>query len=330
MQSGTLTFPPGVTSRTIFDADQSTTAVTSPTRPFELVLSSPVSATIADGTGIGTILDDDPMPVNDPPVADNDAYGVAEDTVLSVTAAGVLSGDTDADNDPLTASLVSQASSGVVVLSPDGSFTYTPDANFNGSDSFTYTAFDGIGNSNVATVNLTVTSVNDAPVAIGQSGSTSEDSAVAVTLAGSDVDGDPLSYSVAGVPGSGTLSGTAPNLTYTPNANFNGNDSFTFRVNDGTDDSSLATVALTVTPVNDAPTANAQSVSTSEDTPLAIALSGNDIDGDSLGYIIVAGPAEWSHERQWCESHVYAGRELQRQRQLYLQGQRRPESIAAW
>ena len=178
--SGTLTFPPGVTSRTII-VPTVDDAVFESTETFRLVLSNPVSSAIADDTGVATILDDDPMPINDPPVAGNDTYGVAEDTVLSVAAPGVLSGDTDADNDPLTASLVSQASSGVVVLSPDGSFTYTPGTNFNGSDSFTYTAYDGIGNSNVATVNLTINPVNDAPVADGQSVSTKENTPQGIT-----------------------------------------------------------------------------------------------------------------------------------------------------
>ena len=96
------------------------------------------------------------------------------------------------------------------------------------------------------------------------------------------MDGNPLTYSVVTQPGHGSLSGTAPNLTYTPAANYNGADSFTFKVNDGSVDSAPATVSITVTPVNDAPVANAQSVSTAQDTPVAITLTGSDVDGDRL------------------------------------------------
>ncbi len=113
--SGTLTFAAGVTSQSIlvssiddsqFELDET----------FQVTLANSAGAVIADDTGVGTIVNDDVAPPNDPPVADDDAYGIAEDAVLSVAAPGVLDGDTDADNDPLTASLVSQASNGVVVL----------------------------------------------------------------------------------------------------------------------------------------------------------------------------------------------------------------------
>jgi Ca2+-binding RTX toxin-like protein len=91
-------------------------------------------------------------------------------------------------------------------------------------------------------------------VADDQSVTTAEDTAVAITLTATDATNDPLTYTVLTEPDNGTLSGTAPNLTYTPNANFSGSDSFTFKVNDGTADSNIATVSITVTPVNDAPT----------------------------------------------------------------------------
>ena len=113
-----------------------------------------------------------------------------------------------------------------------------------------------------------VTAVNDSPVATAQSVTTAEDTAVTITLAGTDADGDALTYTVVNQPSNGTLSGTAPNLTYTSNANYpnvhvapwllsehnyNGDDSFTFKVNDGTSDSKVATVSITVTAVNDPP-----------------------------------------------------------------------------
>ena len=110
---------------------------------------------------------------------------------------------------------------------------------------------------------------------------TAEDTRQAITLTGSDVDGDTLTFSVVTAPAHGTLSGTAPNLTYTPAANYNGPDSFTFKVNDGPADSAAATVSITVTPVNDAPVATAQSVTTQQDAAVAITLTGTDVDGDS-------------------------------------------------
>ncbi|PYQ87572.1 MAG: hypothetical protein DMG02_20530 [Acidobacteria bacterium] len=191
--------------------------------------------------------------VNDAPVAANDAYSTNEDTALNVAAAGVLANDSDVDGDALTAILVSSPAHGSVTLNANGSFTYTPAANYNGGDSFTYKANDGALNSNVATVSITVTAVNDAPVANAQSATTAEDTAKAITLTASDVDGDTLTYSIVSGPLHGSLSGTAPNVTYTPAANYNGPDSFTFNANDSTIDSNVATVSVTVTAVNDAP-----------------------------------------------------------------------------
>ena len=198
-----------------------------------------------------------------------------------MSAPGVLTNDTDADSDPLTAIKVSDPTHGTVSLNADGSFTYTPAADWNGSDSFSYKANDGTADSNVATVSVTVSAVNDAPVAADQSVTTAEDTAKAITLVATDVEGDTLTWAV-GTPAHGTLTGTAPDVTYTPAANYNGSDSFTFTVNDGTVDSNVATVSITVTAVNDAPVAADQSVTTAEDTAKAITLAGTDVDGDTL------------------------------------------------
>src|SRR5207249_3579048 len=134
----------------------------------------------------------------------------------------------DVDGDALTFNVVSGPAHG----SFNGS-AYTPTANYNGSDSFTFKASDGITNSTPATVSITVTAVNDAPVANSQSVSTSEDTPLSITLTGSDVDGDALTFTVVTGPAHGTFDGT----TYTPAANYNGPDSFTFSADDGTVDS---------------------------------------------------------------------------------------------
>src|SRR6184192_3676010 len=105
-------------------------------------------------------------PVNDAPVAANDdSYTTPEDTQLTVSAPGVLANDSDVDGDALSAVLVSGPSHGTLTLNSDGSFSYMPALNFNGIDSFTYKASDGQVQSGVATVTITVTPVNDAPVA---------------------------------------------------------------------------------------------------------------------------------------------------------------------
>src|SRR5205807_2286641 len=119
---------------------------------------------------------------------------------------------------------------------------------------------------------------------------TAEDTAKAIVLTATDVDGDTLTYSVVAGPTHGAVSGTAPNVTYTPAANYNGPDSFTFKAKDGTVDSNVATVTLTVTPVNDAPVATAQSVTTNQDTAKAITLTATDVDGDTLTYAVVTAP----------------------------------------
>jgi hypothetical protein len=123
--------------------------------------------------------------------------------------------------------------------------TYTPAAGYIGADSFTFQAGNGSFQSNVATVSITVTGLNNAPVAANQS-VISYGAAVAVVLTATDANSDPLTYTVVTQPGHGTLSGTAPSLTYTPFAGFSGSDTFTFRASDGRADSNIATVSITV------------------------------------------------------------------------------------
>jgi PKD repeat protein len=105
------------------------------------------------------------IPANTAPVAADDAYTVDEDTLLTVATPGVLANDTDVDGDLLTALLLTGPAHGTLTFTPDGAFTYTPAANFNGLDNFTYQVGDGDLTSDPATVMITITSVNDAPVA---------------------------------------------------------------------------------------------------------------------------------------------------------------------
>ena len=222
--------------------------------------------------------------VNDAPTATAQSVSTDEDTALPITLAG-----TDPENDTLTFAIVTGPGNGTLSGTAPN-LTYTPNTDFNGTDSFTFTVNDGEFTSAEATVSITVNAVNDAPTATPQLPVTVEDTALPITLAGTDPESDPLTFAIGTGPGNGSLSGTAPNLTYTPNADFNGTDSFTFTVNDGEFTSSAATVSITVNADNDIPTATAQSVSTAEDTALPITLAGTDPESDPLSFAIGTGP----------------------------------------
>jgi VCBS repeat-containing protein len=227
---------------------------------------------------------------NDPPVAGNDSYVTDEDVKLIVGAPGLLANDTDVDSSTIRAVKASNPSHGTVVVNADGSFVYTPAANYHGPDSFTYRAQDEVNSSNIATVTLMVNSVPDAPVANNQSKSLSEDGTRAITLTGSDGDGDALTFAIVAPPAHGALTGTAPNVTYVPAANFNGAESFTFQVSDGAVNSNVATVSLTVTAVNDAPVAQAASYTTPRNTQLAGQLLASDVEHQPLTYTVTNQP----------------------------------------
>lgn len=129
---------------------------------------------------------------------------------------------------------------------------------------------------------------NNPPIAEPGNSVTQEDTATSITLTGSDKDGDPLAYIVVTQPSHGQLSGTAPELTYAPGANFHGSDSLTFKVNDGQLDSEPATVAITVLPVNDPPTANDDNLKLREDAPVAtIDVLANDTDPDADKLVVL-------------------------------------------
>ena len=224
-------------------------------------------------------------PLNQAPVADAKSVTTAEDTAASVVLTA-----TDADANPLTYAIVSGPAKGTLSGTAPN-LTYTPAADVSGADSFTYKANDGSVDSNTATVSITINPVNDAPVANAKSVTTSEDTPVSITLSGSDKEGNSLSYSIVAQPAKGTLTGTAPNLSYTPAADVNGADSFTYKANDGSADSYTATVSITINAVNDAPVAAAKSVTTQENTPVSITLAGSDKEGNTLTYSVITAPS---------------------------------------
>ncbi len=193
--------------------------------------------------GVDSLLIEALAPPSQPPTANSQSVSVNEDGSVAITLTG-----SDPEGDPLTFSVQSAPTNGT--LSGSGANrTYTPNANYNGSDSFTFVANDGSSNSSPATVSITVDPVNDAPTAQNVSASTAQDTAVAVTLDGDDIDGDSLTYTIVSGPSDGSLSGSGVNRTYTPDAGFTGTDSFVYQVSDGTANAQ-ATVTITVSAVS--------------------------------------------------------------------------------
>ncbi|MCP4263376.1 MAG: tandem-95 repeat protein, partial [Planctomycetes bacterium] len=237
-------------------------------------------------------------PVNDAPVAVDDAYSTNEDTPLTVAAPGVLANDSDVDGDPLTAVLVTGPGSGTLTLNSDGSFNYTPNTNFNGTDSFVYEASDGNGGTDTATVTITVNAVNYAPVAADDAYVTDENTPLTVVAPGvlsndTDTENDPLTSVLDTDVSNGTLVLNADgSFTYTPDADFNGTDSFTYTADDGNGGTDTATVTITVNPVNDAPVANDDSATTDENVAITVNVLANDtdVDGDTLSVASVIQP----------------------------------------
>ncbi|MEZ4404147.1 MAG: tandem-95 repeat protein [Kofleriaceae bacterium] len=224
-------------------------------------------------------------PLNDAPIVVADAATTAEDVVLTLPAAALLANDSDVDGDALTITAVSGAAGGAVALA-GATITFTPSANFNGAAGFSYTVSDGTS-AVAGTVAVTVTPVNDPPVAVADSATTDEDLALTLPAAtllanDSDVDGDSLSITgvTAGTGGTVALAGT--DVVFTPAANFNGPAAFTYTLSDGTTTAAGA-VAVQVTAVNDPPLAGADAATTAEDVALTVpvaTLLGNDSDAD--------------------------------------------------
>jgi VCBS repeat-containing protein len=233
------------------------------------------------------------VPPNVAPVAEDDYYSTPEDTPLHVDAPGVLANDYDPDNapQPLSAVLVSDVSHGTLTLNSNGSFSYDPDPDFYGTDTFTYKAYDGQYYSNIATVTIDVTSVNDPPIANNDSYSTPENTQLSVGAPGvleNDVDIDgpgALTSVLVSDVSHGTLTlNSDGSFVYDPDPGYIGTDSFTYQAYDGEDYSNIATVTITIYEANDPPVAEDDSYETNEDTQLSVdapGVLGNDYDPDS-------------------------------------------------
>ncbi len=237
---------------------------------------------------------------NTAPVVNDDFYTTPEEVALNVPAPGVLGNDSDGENDSLTANVVTPPPVGSLTLNVNGSFLYTPPLDYFGVVTYSYQAADGYGGLGVGIVTITVTNVNDAPVAVDDSYATEEDVPLVVTGSGvlandTDVDLDVLTATVATPPAHGALAlNLDGSFVYTPTLNWNGSDSFIYVASDG-ELTDTATVHLTVNPANDAPTAADDVYTTTEDTVLLVAAPGvlendTDVDGDPLAVVLIMPP----------------------------------------
>mgnify|MGYP001811620284 CR=1 FL=1 len=208
-------------------------------------------------------------PVNDDPVAKDDTATTDEDMPVTVS---VLANDSDVEDDALTVTLVPTAPvSGTAVINGDNTITYTPAPDFFGLDEFQYEISDGNGGTATAWVRfVTVNPVNDPPVAGADTGTVDEDSSVNIDLLINDSDVDDAALTIGSVE-SGSNGTVADNgdgtVTYTPDPDFAGTDSFTYTVGDCSGGTDTTTVAIDVGPVNNRPVAGADGASVIEDTP---------------------------------------------------------------
>jgi len=194
------------------------------------------------GTSPGSTVDTPVVKANQAPVLVAESLILDEDTPFQFVPQG-----TDADGDPLSYSVVQYPAHGILVPNGSGGFTYAPNANYSGSDSFSFKASDGHADSAITSVNISVSPMNDAPVATGQSVEVTSDIAHTLTLGASDMDNDALTYSVIAGPSHGALGTITGNtVTYTPATSYAGEDSFTFKANDGMADSKTVMVSISV------------------------------------------------------------------------------------
>jgi hypothetical protein len=229
-------------------------------------------------------------PVNDPPVAVDDAATTGEDTPVTIS---VLLNDFDVDGDPLTLISTTTPAGGIIVVNLDSSLTYTPNPDFSGVDTFTYQISDSLATA-TATVTITVTPVNDPPIAVDDEATNAEDTSQLIDVLANDINTDgpnPLTIIATSQPANGTVVIEPPRIRYTPNPNFDEVDTFTYTITDGLL-TATATVTVTIIPINDAPVAVDDSYSTSVDTPLVVlapGVLGNDTDVEGSGLTVVLG-----------------------------------------
>ena len=226
--------------------------------------------------------------VNSAPVAQNGTIATVEDVAINGTLTA-----SDIDDDPLSFTIVTNGTLGsaVVTDAATGAFTYTPKPTSAAPIRSRSRANDGTVDSNVATVTVTITPINDAPVANDASITTTENTPISGTLSASDADGQALTFSILsnGTRGTPVITDSATGaFTYTPNANVSGADSFTFQASDGFVTSNVATVSVSITAVNLAPVARSRMMAATAGTTATGTLAGVDAEGDALTFSVAA------------------------------------------
>ncbi|MFF7709138.1 Ig-like domain-containing protein [Pseudomonas sp. NPDC007930] len=255
-----------------------------------------VVVTATDAQGASVSLTFVLVATNPAPITADTTFPGTEDTVLTGNLVA-----SDPDGDPISFSATSQPAHGTLVVNPNGSFSYTPNANYNGTDSFTYQVRDSDGGIATATATLVIAAVNDAPTATGTLGTqtAADGSNVHVNLAGyfTDVDGDTLTYSTSSSlplgltlnPNTGVIGGVLDGHASVGGPGLDGQYSITVTADDGHGGSVSQTFTFVAT--NPAPTTSGQTLSGTEDTPLQGTLTATDPDGDALSFSVPTGPA---------------------------------------
>ncbi|END3382136.1 tandem-95 repeat protein [Vibrio alginolyticus] len=282
----------------IFTVNDDGTCSFAPNENFNGQVQLDVTIRDEDGAEVDTVINVNVLPINDAPVSGDLAYSVDEDGAITLSQEQLLSQASDIEGDDLTASDLTVDGNATVTANDDGSFTITPDADFNGDIDIQFNITDGTDTIQ-ATADLTVNPVNDLPVPQDQQFSVEEDGTLQFTdadlLAGAtDIDGDNLTVDGISYTGSDGVLTDHGDGTYTfaPNENFNGDVSFSFGVSDGTE-TVPANVDVSVTPVNDPPVAGATSYMVDEDNAITISdeqllANSSDVEGavsiDSVTY----------------------------------------------
>ncbi|HHF2858441.1 TPA: tandem-95 repeat protein [Vibrio diabolicus] len=274
----------------IFSVNGDGTCSFAPNENFNGQVQLDVTIRDEDGAEVDTYITVDVLPINDAPVSGNLAYSVDEDNSITLSQEQLLAQASDVEGDALTASNLVVDGDATVTENDDGSFTITPDANFNGDIDITFDISDG-SDTLVATADLTVNPVNDLPQPEDQAFTIGEDGVLTFTdqdlLDGAtDIDGDDLSVegvTYTGADGVLTDNGDGT-YSFAPNENFNGDVNFTFDVSDGTD-TVTANIDVTVTPENDPPVAGSTSYTVHEDNSITISdeqllANSSDVEGD--------------------------------------------------
>jgi len=246
-------------------------------------------------------------PVPQLPTVQNIEFSIDEDTSKTFAFMGL-----DPINRPLTYSISSQPQNGTIVVDA-GSGTYTPNANFNGADTFYYIASNVDGVSNIGTIVATIVPVDDKPSTLDVNVTTDEDNDVDIQFDLTEVDGDNVVFSVSNYPSNGSVTISGNNAIYSPNQHWHGTDQFNFQVEDASARKILntATATIVVNSVDDVPVANNitetmdENRSTGFNQSLSITLDASDADGDDLTYIIESGVSNGSLQSDGTSTVVY-------------------------